>query len=293
MQPTPNAQAGQTGSDFFDPSASTETPVTSTSDAIDRFDAFDASMIPQNGFVFILAPRRNGKTELTLQMLRDSHRAKRFTHTFLFSQTLSGYEEYIPASYQFDNLSHLPDVIKKCQDVADYNKTVKDPNDYVPCSVCLILDDVVGDPSEVRQSGGIIQKLAVNGRHVMRDNPDPKAEVCLILISQRVTLISPAVRNNSDIIMASRLASYNERRTLIENYLSLTSDREGLRDARTTFDLVTLSKPYRFIVIATHIANRRSHADYIFYADSDPKQPAMRLHGTAKDWEATKKRIIF
>jgi hypothetical protein len=289
MEPTPSAEKGHPAADHFEPAQAIDPP----NGSVSKFKRFTADMVPQNGFAFIVAPRRNGKTELCLQMLRDFHNSKRFTHTFLFSQTLSGYEDVIPPTYQFDNLSHLPDVITKCQDVAEYNQSVKDPDDYVPCSVCLILDDMVGDPSEVRQSGGIIQKLAVNGRHVMRDNPDKKSEVCLILISQRVTLISPAVRNNADLIMASRLASYTERKTLIENYLSLTSDRDGLKGARATFDLITLSKAFRFIVIATHVANRRSHADYVFYADADTSQPNVRLHGDESDWRATKKRIVF
>ena len=259
-----------------------------------EFSAFDAKIhIPENAFVCIFAPRRSGKTETVLSFLRQFHIKKRFTHYFLVSETLSGYEEYIPATAQFTNLDHVAEIIARMQKVAKYNKKQKEKSDMIDCSICLILDDVVGNPKDLQQRGGILQKIAVNGRHITRDDPNPNNEFAVFLISQRITLIPPPIRNNADIILASRLASYTERKTLIENYLSLTSDRIGLRRARGVFDAVTLSKPFRFIAICTHMVSSRTHAEYVFKADANVKEKAVHLCGTVDDWRCEKQEVIF
>jgi len=259
-----------------------------------EFSAFSAKEhFPENFFACIFAPRRSGKTETVLQFLREFHKKKRFTHYFLVSETLSGYEQYIPQTASFTNLDHVPEIISRMQKVATYNSKQKLPSDMIDCSICLILDDVVGNPKDLQKRGGILQKVAVNGRHITRSDLNKNNEFCTILISQRVTLIPPAIRNNSDIILASRLASYQERKTLIENYLSMTSDREGLRRARGVFDAVTLSKPFRFIAICTHLVASKSHAEYVFIADANPKEKAVQLFGTKDDWLAEKADVVF
>ncbi len=248
---------------------------------------------PSNFFVCCFAPRRNGKTEQILHMARHFHKTKRFTHYFLVSETLSGYEEYIPANYQFTNLDNVSEIINRVQKVGKYNQGQDKEEDMVDCSVLLIMDDVVGNPADLRKRGGIVQRIAVNGRHITREDPKKSNEFCTVLISQRITLIPPPIRNNADIILASRLASYVERQTLVEQYLSLTSDREGLKEARRVFDSITLSKEYRFIAIATYIANRRSHQDYVFFQDADVKAPSVKLFGSEDDWKVKKQDIIF
>lgn len=255
--------------------------------------SIDEEMYPPNFFMCCFSPRRTGKTETILHLCRQFHAQKRFTHYFLISETLSGYEDYIPANYQFTNLENVAEIIARMQKVAKYNIGQTEKKDMVKCSCLLILDDVVGNPADLRKRGGIMQRIAVNGRHVMRDCPLGTNELCTILISQRITLIPPPIRNNADVILASRLASYTERKTLIENYLSLTSDRDGLREARRVFDSITLSEPFRFIAIATHVANRKAHTDYVYYSDANVKAPSVRLHGTEEDWKVKKQDIIF
>jgi len=58
-------------------------------------------------------------------------------------------------------------------------------------------------------------------------------------------------------------------------------------------DSITLSKEYRFIAIATYIANRRSHQDYVFFQDADVKAPSVKLFGSEDDWKVKKQDIIF
>ena len=282
------------GKESYDPAQANDlTPMNTSLPAEFNAISIDQDKYPPNFFCCCFAPRRNGKTEQILHMCRHFHTQKRFTHYFLVSETLSGYEEYIPANYQFTNLDNVSEVINRMQKVAKYNQGQDTQEDMVKCSVLLIMDDVVGNPTDLRKRGGIVQRIAVNGRHITREDPKKENEFCTILISQRITLIPPPIRNNADVILASRLASYTERKTLIENYLSLTSDRDGLREARRVFDSITLSQPFRFIAIATHVANRMSHTDYVYYSDADVSAPSVRLHGTEEDWKVKKQEIIF
>jgi hypothetical protein len=262
--------------------------------SIDDFQAFDAAThFPKNFFACCFAPRRSGKTQLLLHFLRQFHKTKRFTHYFLVSETLSGYEDYIPATNSFTDLSQVSEIVARMQAVGKYNQNQKKKETMVKCSICLILDDVIGDPSEIQKRGSIIAKLAVNGRHVCHEDPMETNQMAILLISQRVTLIPPVIRHNSDIIFVSRLASYADRKTLIEGYLSLTSDREGLALSRATFDTITLSKPFRFMAIATHMVSSRNHSEYVFIADADTKAKPVRLCGCKADWDVVKKNIVF
>lgn len=271
-----------------------ETKPDPTPFVLDNHRAFDpATDCPQNFFAFLVGVRRMGKTEQTLEMLRAFHKTKRFTTYILISATLSGYEQYIPHSFQFRDLTHVPTIISRCIDVAEYNAGQTEVKDMVAQSTLLILDDVIGDPKDLRTSGNIIQKLAVNGRHIHRDDPHPTNEFCTILISQRASIIPPVIRTNADLWMASRMSNRKDRQTLIEEALTMSSDRDGLNTARAVFDGITMSKPYRFAVIALHNATRQTHSDYVMYADSDPKAKGVRLFGTEDDWRVKKKRIDF
>jgi hypothetical protein len=281
-EPTPAAPAARQGT--------TDIEVINESE----FSAFDAKVhIPENAFVCVFAPRRSGKTETVLSFLRVFHQQKRFTHFFLVSETLSGYEEYIPQTAQFTNLDHVAEIIARMQKVAVYNKKQKEKSDMIDCSICLILDDVVGNPKDLQARGSILAKIAVNGRHICREDPNPNNQFVCFLISQRITLIPPPIRNNADIILASRLASYNERKTLIENYLSMTSDRYGLRRARGVFDAVTMSKAFRFIAICTHLVSSKTHAEFVFKVDANIKEKSVHLCGTVDDWKCEKQTVIF
>ena len=282
MLPTPAYEAGHTTTGDHFPA---ELPFRKFDPAVD---------VPKNAFISLYGARRQGKTQQVIEMLRTFHKQRRHTHYVLVSQTLSGYSNLIPPNYQYRSLEHIPTIIERSIDVAEFNAAQEKVDDMVRCSVCLILDDVVGDASELRKSGGILQKLAVQGRHIHKDDKHPDNEFVTILISQRASgLIPPVIRNNSDIILWSATSNKRDRLTAVEESLSLRSDRQGMRDALDVFDTVNLSKPYRFLVVATHIASRRSHKDYVFYADSDPDGDQPRLFGTEDDWRSRKKRIHF
>lgn len=250
---------------------------------------------PKSALIFIQGARRQGKTETVLSMLRAWKAAKRFTHYFVYSQTGQGYSEYIPQSYHFENLDTLPDVLNRQQDVADYNKDVKDKRDMIKSSLCIILDDMVGDTRELRtgDSGRLINKIAVNGRHVVAGDPNQKNEVVFIIIAQRATLLPPSVRANADLTFSSKHPNQFERERLVLENLTLKSGRDGKKEGYEVFDRVVSSKPYRFIVLANHVANRRHFEDFVMYSDGDPTAKPGRLFGTDQDWAVKPRRINF
>lgn len=285
-KPTPKAAVGFPSADYR-PDVGGDLPPD-----IRRFNPGED--VPTNGFVLVAGARRQGKTEQVLEMLRAFHAQKRFTTYMLVSQTLSGYEDYIPANHSVRDMSQLPTIIDKQIDVAEYNAQQTEEKDMVHSSVCVILDDVIGDVSEIRKQSSILQALAVQGRHIHRDDKLKKNEFCVIFITQRLAgIVPPVIRNNCDLLISSRMSNRKDRQTVIEENLTLTSDRAGIQVSRDIFDKITTSKPYRFIAIANHIATRRGYGDYVMYADADPDSPACRLCGTTDDWRTKKKRIHF
>ena len=57
------------------------------------------------------------------------------------------------------------------------------------------------------------------------------------------------------------------------------------------FDNITLSNPYRFIVIQNHIANKKNESDFIFYYDGEYPVKQHKMFGDRYDWEAEEKNI--
>jgi len=295
MEKTESAKKGYDG-ESFDPKQAINNEYDDDKELLNSFKDLTEEDVPSNPFIFISSPRRAGKSEITLHMLRQFHAKKRFTHYALVSQTLSGYEGVIPYTYQFENMEYVGQIISRMQDVAEYNATVKEKNQpkehYINCSFLLILDDVIGDPADIRKLGGYLQKIAVNGRHIMREDPNPKNEFGVILISQKVTVIPPVIRQNADIICSARLASRIERQTFIENFLTLTSGREGLIEARRVFDSITLNE-YTFICVLAYKSIRVNHQAYVRTLKADITQKTERLFGTERDWLKRKPRISF
>lgn len=259
----------------------------------EEFTDWDPSTAPKDFLGIIAAPRRHGKTTALTDWLRVWHKQKRFTHCMVFSKTLSGYEGYIPANYQWDNLQNVEGILDRQMDVAEYNAKREKKEDMVHSSILLILDDMASEQKEIRtgETGRLMRSIACNGRHICREDPLEKNECSCIILTQQLTLYPPSIRNNCDFICSSRLANRFERERLVHESLTLRTDREGMKKAYQVLDDVTLSKPYRMIIIEKHKANRQVHPDYVYYYDADAKAKGVRLFGTERDWQVKKKRI--
>lgn len=262
---------------------------------IGDFQSFDPDTLPKDFFGVIAAPRRHGKTTALCHMLRHWHKSKRFTHILVWSKTLSGYEEYVPAPYQFDDLGNMREVLKRQMDVGEYNSQQQKKDDHVHSSILLVLDDMAADQKGLRSgdTGKILLSLATNGRHVTRRDTCETNECSVIILTQRLTLLPAPVRCNSDFILTSRLANRAERERVSMENLTLHSGRHGMREAYHVLDEITLSKPYRMCCVCMYKAERQHHKDYVFYFDADNDAPSIRLFGSEMDWSMKLKRITF
>ena len=150
----------------------------------------------------------------------------------------------------------------------------------VKCSVLLILDDVIGD-GMLKKNGNVVQRLAVNGRHVTRGDPLGN-EFCCIVVSQRSSAVPPIIRNNADIWFSSRLASRKEIDYLTLEALCLSSSREGISEARDVYDRIVHSAPYRFICVCAYKAERMTHKDYCSsFTHSTTGKPTHLINGVS------------
>ena len=288
---TPEDQPITHKSTAYDPKLADNLPTPN----IEDFQHFDSAKAPRDFFALIAAPRRHGKTTCLCHMLRDWHKSKRFTHVMIWSKTLSGYEDYVPAPYQFDELDNMREVLKRQMDVGEYNSQQSKKEDMVHSSILIVLDDMASDQKGLRSgdTGNLMLSLATNGRHICRRDPFDKNECSVIILTQRLTLLPPAIRGNCDFIITSRLANRAERERITHENLTLHSGRAGMREAYDVLDTITLSKPYRMIVVCMHKAERQHHNDYVYYFDADNDATPVKLFGTEFDWSVKLKRIRF
>ena len=163
---------------------------------------------------------------------------------------------------------------------------------YLVRQIVILLDDMIGESkgSDSLKNSGMIRKLSVNGRHLGNDGVDGNG-VSVFIITQAAKEIPKTIRMNTDIILSGRITSRIERQTIIEEFSTLKSDREGMKRAYQLFDNITLSNPYRFIVIQNHIANKKNESDFIFYYDGEYPVKQHRMFGDRYDWEAEEKNI--
>ena len=254
---------------------------------------FNVEDLPDSFFGMVVAPRRSGKSEKMMSLLeRIKKTSKKFDHIFLFSQTNSGYENQIPQTYRFRDLQHLPYIVNKQAEVKIYNKKQDDPKKRVKSRILILLDDMIGESkgSDSLKNSSMIRKLSVNGRHLGNDGVEGNG-VSVFIITQAAKEIPKTIRMNTDIILSGRITSRVERQTIIEEFSTLKSDRLGMRRAYELFDNITLSNPFRFIVIQNHIANKKNESDFIFYYDGEYPVKQHKMFGDRYDWEAEEKNI--
>ncbi len=256
---------------------------------------FDPTSVPLGFFMLVIAPRRSGKSEKVSSLLEAFNKSKetKFTHIFLFSQTNAGFEGQIPQTYRFRDLHHLPYIVNKQAEVKSYNKKQKDPKKRIKSRILIVLDDVIGEekgPNSLKNNG-MIRKLAVNGRH-LQDNVEGNS-INVMLIVQAAKSIPKTIRLQADIVAVGRIANRIERQTIVEEFTTLKSTREGLKEAYDLFDGITLGRPFRFMIVSNHIPNKKNNEDFINYYDGEYPVKQHRLFGDEMDWEVEAPPLIF
>jgi len=257
---------------------------------------FDIETLPDSFFGVVVAPRRSGKSEKMQSLLESLYKSKtkRFDYIFLFSQTDAGYKKQIPNTYRFRDLKHLPYIVNKQAEVKAYNLKQKDKKKKVKSRILILLDDMIGESKgkDSLKNSDMIRKLSVNGRHLGNDTVDGNG-ISVFILTQAMKEIPKTIRMNTDIILSGRITSRIERQTIIEEFCTLKSDRLGMKRAYELFDNITLSNPYRFIVIQSHIANKKRESDFISLFDGEYPVVQHHLFGDDYDWEAPEEAITI
>ena len=263
-----------------------------------EFGRYDVEDCPDSFFSLVVAPRRNGKSEMVQSLLHDfyQNKEKRFDYVFLFSQTGAGYEDQIPPTYRFYDLAHLPAICNEQQRIKQYNKKCTRADDRIKCRVLILLDDMIGEavgPDSLKNSS-MIRKLAVNGRHLGNDGV-PGNGISVMILTQSLTAVPRIIRLQTDMLFCGKVASRKEREMLAYEYLCLQSDRDGIGDAYHTMDSICYSAPFRFLVISCHKQDRREHKDYVTYYNAPwPNVKQKHLFGDKVDWmEEINHKSIF
>ena len=261
-----------------------------TTSQMEMKNQLTASDFPKAFCCSVTGSRRTGKTTITESLLNEMQNNKRFDYVFLFSPTLSGFDS-IPNNYKFQDLSILPSLIQRQQELTTWNKTAL-KRDYKKCSICIILDDMIAT-GDLKNK--LLLKIALNGRHINAGDPVKDNELCTFLLSQSVTGIPKKIRQNVDITLASRLNSKSDRQTLVDENMILDSSRGGIQKAYMIYDTTTLNRDYSFIAIMNHISNKNTYEKYIrAYTSTIPKEQAkIKWFGSRADWKVTKPIFNF
>ena len=268
------------------------------------------SDFPSNSFIAtVVGSRRTGKSSVTESLLVNELK-DRFTSYFLFSPTLAGFDS-IPNNYKFRNLDLLPNIIKKQQDIVKHNISVtkrltkKDltkrqrgqiEKTYKESKICFILDDMMG--VGLLKNNKLLNRIAVNGRHICgTTDKSGKTDCSFFILSQSVVGIDPIIRRNSDIIISSRLTSKRDREVMVGENMVLNSSRMGMTAAYDAYDQVTLNRPYSFISLLNHNADKSEYQKYVRSYTANIKSfqdvPGVRLGGNDADHATEPKFFDF
>lgn len=183
------------------------------------------------GVNLIIAPSNSGKTVLLIDILSKIH--QEYDKMFFFSRTmrLQPVYDFVPRYMIHDDFDE--DVIAEIWD----QQTDAHKQDKPLDKILIVLDDII--ISEAYRKSKILQEIAVSGRHL---------NIVVILISQDMTSIRPIIRKNAFMVFAFQLASKKEREKLIDQFLSVESNRSGDILYRKITD-----QKYQAIVINVHM----------------------------------------
>jgi len=237
---------------------------------ISGFESFDYTTLPNSFFLICVASRRSGKSTSCNYILQQFQKDKkrRFDTIFLISLTDAGFGG-IPEGFRYNTLDALNPIMNKQRQIKEFNDSVKQKKDRIRSKVCIVIDDMAcGTDNDSLRNCKVLEKLSMNGRHVVRGQEDIM-DLSIMVLSQSLTKLSRPIRLNSDIIQFNALPSLTEQQLVLnECFFVFDSSRKGVAHARNIYHSLVSSKDYRFIMVENWRSNKRNHKDFIKTLDA-------------------------
>jgi len=244
-------------------------------------------VLPSHTFTGILvAPRGGGKTHLTTYFTHLLNQKRKYTSAFLFSQTAKVQEDayqFIPNQNKFTNLDNLEQLLEMQYNLIAKNKKKGKNIKKVRSTMLIILDDIITD-AQFKKSNKTLADIFVLGRHY-KDNLGSLVDV--LILSQNFTSIPSLFRKNSNYLLHGRLDGYQDRKMIIESYLSATNTRKQ----GYGFVKALNKTPYAFLFIYHTKSNKLSMTDYAYSFLAPAKLPKFKI-GSKRQWELSRKTAL-
>ena len=195
-------------------------------------------LLPQPPFLMtVVAPRKSGKTNATLDLLLDESKyCKKFDVILVWSRTHKHDSKWknisLPEGSMTDEF--FEGEAERILDCAEYVAT------QVEVNALFIFDDMITDGIMNSRRMGTLESIAVRGRH---------ANVSIIIISQQYMALSPAVRNNSTNSVFFRIRNGDE----LEKIAKENRESLSVQQFLTLYNEAT-KEPYSFL----HVNNQQA-----------------------------------
>lgn len=252
--------------------------ILTTNSLSNNLKTFDPTTLERNSMILVQAPRRSGKTTLVESMIHSYRQKNKVDLVVLYSKSNAGFQN-IPQKYRFRNLDTLPQLIDTQLKVKKVN--AKRKKNFIKSNIIVIIDDFIDSKSTEVRNSDLLIKLSTMGRHLSHKE---HSNMMVFFLSQIMTAIPPVMRRNFDYVITFSIASRLERKLVTEEYLTLKSGRNGLREAYNVFDIVNTDNFLALVIHATH-SNKRKYEDYVYKYIADPNIPFDRWSGNEEDFK--------
>lgn len=196
---------------------------------IERFNPKD--LLVRDGVMSVIASTGSGKTVFIIDCLAQIHNS--FDHVILISKTAR-----LQKCYDFIDRSMIYDTFDEKFLGELWETQKKKKLEGLPLErILIIFDDVLND-KEVRRST-IFDDYFTGGRHI---------NISVWLLSHNFTTLKPLQRNNTCWFVSFDLDSHKERDNLCSQYLSTSSQKEGM----DLFTEIVREAKFQCIVIEGH-----------------------------------------
>lgn len=193
------------------------------------------------GFTLLCSKRKSGKTFSINRIIFDAYRD--IDNFFVFSSTsdINGEYKYINKRFHYkveQAFEVIPKIFERQKQLKDLNKK----NDVI-----IIFDDINID-SRYSAIGKLMDNIAIKGRHLHIN--------CFVSV-QDVRMVSPALHENTDLVILFKVNNERLRQVIKEYYLGHKLDKQE-KEA-----VLSINKNKDFVAII--IANYMNKDDNVFW----------------------------